>query len=136
MCWHPVEGEQNNRRKKKSPSTLSQWHSVEKSSGRRTSTSWRRRAQRETETTRVTFRHPQPPPHPSAASGSSEQCHGSVQSSGASSRSDGAHVTSWGDNTFDAHRSEAATAPPPLPLLHYEILQFPLEEVDEFFGGL
>lgn len=22
------------------------------------------------------------------------------------------------------------------PLLHYEILQFPLEDVDEFFGGL
>lgn len=41
-------------------------------------------------------------------------------------------MTSWGNNTFDTRHSKAATG----PLLHYEILQFPLEEVDEFFGGL
>lgn len=41
-------------------------------------------------------------------------------------------VTSWSNNTFNTGPMEATASPP----LHYEILQFPLEDDDEFFGGL
>lgn len=51
---------------------------------------------------------------------------------GGSSCSSVPHVSSWGNNTFNTGLTEAAIG----PLLHYEILQFPLEDVDEFFGGL
>lgn len=51
---------------------------------------------------------------------------------GSSSCSSVPHVTSWGNNTFNTGPTEA----PISPLLLYEILQFPLEDADEFFGGL
>lgn len=41
-------------------------------------------------------------------------------------------VTSRSNNTFNTGPMEATVN----PLLHYEILQFPLEDDDEFFGGL
>lgn len=41
-------------------------------------------------------------------------------------------TTSWSNNTINTGPMEATISPP----LHYEILQFPLEDDDEFFGGL
>lgn len=41
-------------------------------------------------------------------------------------------VASWSNNTFNTGPIEATIS----LLLHYEILQFPLEDDEEFFGGL
>lgn len=41
-------------------------------------------------------------------------------------------VASWSNNTFNTGPVEATIS----QLLHYEILQLPLEEDDEVFGGL
>ena len=41
-------------------------------------------------------------------------------------------LTSRGNNSFNTGLTEAAAS----SLLHYEILQFPFEDADEFFGGL
>lgn len=41
-------------------------------------------------------------------------------------------VTSWSNNTFNTGPMEATIS----PLLHYEILQLPLDDDDVVFGGL